>query len=267
MRTYEVTVSKSVTLQVKQFEPETIFIAAKIVTDEDNVDRKVLAEQLLVEINEVGYAEKERILNNKKVCEINEFDFYDKDGNLGKYDSKKFIYPRCSDIVSVGEKPYDHSPAYGVRGTAIHRVFAYWIRNGEYKWDITKDELETCKDIGLDSQTWGLHWILEQNLDFSDAEVFVRNDDKSIGIYAGRLDAYGAGNLYDLKTGDMSKPAYRDKAFTQMAGYDLARPNLEIEGYTIIAAKEKKTYITEDLEKYRTIFKKKRAEFKERYGV
>jgi hypothetical protein len=265
VKSTEITVSKSITLQVKQFEPETIFVAMKEVVDDEKIDRSQRARELLVDCNILANAEKERMLNKMKSDALAGMRFYEKDG-------KK--YPSVTSIISQGEE-YTGNPLCGLKGDVLHRIFARMVSDGRFVWDVTEEDAMKLGDK-FSVKTSDLDWITNKfagKLDFRGSEVEVYNDEHT---YAGRYDADGyvieseAGDgvaaLFDLKSGNMTTEA-KEKAFIQMAAYSQCVPQLGIEEMVILSTQKKDIFTSTDILGYFAKFLALRKSFREKFNV
>jgi hypothetical protein len=140
-----------------------------------------------------------------------------------------------------------------------------WISQGRYLWDVSEEETKKLEIIGGLSKTeWDLNWVGELGFDFSLSEQEVYNDEY---MYCGKYDSKSADVIYDFKSGSPTKDMF-EKAFIQLSAYAKCLP--DVKKLVVIPLNPKAKHHTQEtteIDKYFSIFLKKRAEFKERYGV
>ena len=186
--------------------------------------------------------------------------FYEKDG-------KK--YPSVTSIINPD--PIEGIPNFelcGLRGTILHRWFEEYLTTGKTECYISDAEKEQLAIIG-GVEGFDFSWVMDnRDFEFDKSEVEVYNDTE---LYAGRYDGdglfQGKTALFDLKSGDLSKKRI-EKAFIQLSAYAKCLP--DIKELVVIPCHPKAKKIpptTTEIDKYYAMFKQKRTEFKERFGI
>ena len=187
--------------------------------------------------------------------------------HLRFYEKDEVKYPSVTSIISP--EPYTGNPIYGTIGNILHRALANYIAKDEIKVNVTPEEKDQLIANNINIDDYVIEWI-KYNKDFifgkSEQQVFNTTD-----IYAGTYDADGlyAGVkcLYDLKSGNMAKGSM-DKAFMQLAAYSRCVPG--IKRLVIIPCNPRSKQdplISDDIDKYYSLFMTKRKAFKEKFGI
>ncbi len=266
MKTYELNYGNKATVNLGDYENLSPMYNEKlIITVEDGIEINIAEEleKMRAIVDEQLRLNVLNIRNAKKAKDIGNFRFYTKDG-------KQYI--SVTSVLNPEPKtPEDEArlKPYGDRGTALHRIFAHLIENGELT-SPTAEEKELCSSVGgfLGYEFW---FKKDERFDFRGAEREIFNDELQ---FAGRYDAdgyfYGQPALFDLKSGSLDKSGI-DKAFLQLSAYNasLETPK-EVLVIIPVGPKSKKEPIITEGEKikvYWDLFKIKRQAFRDKYGV
>ena len=264
-KTYEICYSNSAKINMGDYEQLSPFYSTKLIIEADGieVDVKGEYEKIREEIDSLLRLNVENIKNAKKAKDVGNFRFYERNG---------LKYVSVSSVLNPEPKTPEEEARlkpYGDRGTALHRIFAHLITNGEMS-SPTKEEKELCSSVGgcAGYEFW---FKDDARFDFRTSEIEVFNDKE---LYAGRYDSDGFYEtkpaIFDLKSGSLDKQGI-EKAFLQLAAYNMSLPiPKDVLVIIPVGPKAKKEAIVaqgEDISKYCGMFLAKRKAFKDRYGV
>jgi len=217
--------------------------------------RTLIDNELRLNVQEIKTGLRAKTMTN--------FRFYEKDG-------KKYV--SVTSILDPEPKTPEQQAflkPYGIRGSALHRVFGDYVTSGKLIYEFLKEEVDGCSSVG-GFEGFKFWFQGDERFDFRRSEIEVYNEKE---LYAGRFDADGYFDehpaLFDLKSGDLGKSGV-DKAFCQLAGYNAC---LEEPAEALVIIPINPKYKNEpiiktgdEITKYFNMFMAKRKAFKEKYG-
>ena len=263
-KTYELNYGNKATINTGNYENLSPMFNIKTIveTNGEAIDikaefetmKKLVEEQLNQAIQEVKDKEKLKLLTNVR--------FYERDG-------KK--YPSVTSIISMGEKlDIPNIDLYSLRGELLHKIPSQYIKEGVLYTKIEEDLKKKLLPIGgIDEHLKYLSYITEdERMVFKNSEVEVFNDEH---LYAGRYDADGTFDkeisFVDFKSGELNKNR-TEEAFMQLAAYAKCHNDVKtIVIYPINHKSKKEPIVTNDIDKYFSLFLVKREEFKKKFGI
>lgn len=190
-------------------------------------------------------------------------------------------YPSVTSIINWDVDfyiPPHELVQYAARGTIIHKLAEIFIKTGEWKDPQNVPEcypdLVVLKkgNLKLSIENYNFPgFIKKYPIEYKETEKAYYNHDLN---YAGTLDIKGTLNnkitLFDIKT---SSTIDKRKSFKQLTAYAHCKDNEDVEQLCIIHLKPDnesgfaKPIIETDTNKYWSLFRKDRENFKKRFGV
>lgn len=267
-RTIEQTYSNKATINTGNYENLSPMYALKQIIEiedgdivEKGFEQKEFAEMKRIVDTELQKSISE-VKDKEKIEALKNIRFYEKDG-------KK--YPSVTSIISMGEKPdVPNIELYGLRGELLHKMMSMYIKDGTL---YTKVDEETKSKLtiigGIDEHIKCLTYVVEDEravFDKSEQEVF--NDEH---LFAGRYDANGnfdkQPSVFDFKTGTPNKER-QEEALVQLSAYAKCLRGIKcLVVYPINPKSKQEPIVTNDIDKYFSLFLQKRKAFKDKFGV
>jgi len=258
-KTYELNYGNKATVNVGNYENLGPMYNLKLVIETEgtiDIGQEFIRMKAMVDKHLANNVKEIKLV--KLLEDMKHLRFYEKDG---------IKLPSVTTVISP--EPYTGNPVFGTIGDILHRAFSKYIKTGDIKVDITSLEKDQLIANNLNIDDYVMEWIkYDEQFIFgkSEQEVFSLTD-----RYAGTYDAdglYGGVKcVFDLKSGSMLRGG-QDKAFMQLAAYSKCLP--DIKRLVIIPCNPKSKQdplISDDIDKYYSMFMQKRKAFKDKFGV
>lgn len=256
----KLTFSNKKTINVGNYENENPMASITVEFENPEGDAAFCAQQfeeMVMSVNSLLKQQEERIKNPKKHLSHHRIDVIDGISYVHVTTAITPITPLIRDIEKHGEV-----------GTLLDGICKHYIDNGVFVMpEVTLDEKWSKILIDCFNGIQDVFLTHKDDLDLHGHSMKVLSKEHR---YVGELDAFGnykeSPALFDFKkTKDLSKSIV-EKYFMQLAAYAKAQTIFDVESLVILSPFNK-PLVTNEVEKYFEMFLKKRAEYKETYGV